>query len=311
MLAALDGVGEALSLADLEAFDRYAPERSGRGARRFCCPLPACTGKKMDASHRSVSVDLATGAWKCHRCGAKGKLKEWWTERPAHQWGQWSNRPFRELRRATALPPPPDPTPADLSWRAPLHGLTNIFWMASESYLEGRGIPSEVAHQAGARHADSWFGRPAVVFPVRDREGRLVAACGRYIDGQENPKARTAGPLRCGVFQTPGALDGKVVVITEAPLDALSLAACGLPAVALVGVSWPGWLPLACAFKRVLLATDADEAGDTAAEKLAAALRSTGARLERLRPGGGGKDWNELLQRHGTAVLQRAFHATP
>lgn len=89
--------------------------------------------------------------------------------------------------------------------------------------------------------------------------------------------------------------DLPALIVAEAPLDALSLAEAGYPAVALCGTDEPAWLHRICAFRRVLLAFDADEAGDRAGERLAPLLSSFGAKCERLRPEGG-KDWNEVLQ---------------
>lgn len=292
--------GTVLSLAELETFDPHAPERGG-DSRRFCCPLPACSGKRVDASHRSLSVDVRTGVWKCHRCDASGKLREWWEEKTLSR----QDLGRCALRRLTSLPVEAEST-SDPAWREHLKGLERIEWTEAVDYLQRRAVPYEAAVAAGARYCGSWFGRPAIVFPIRDRRGMLVAACGRYLDGQENPKARTAGPKQRGVFATPGALDGGPVIVTEAPIDALSLAACGHPAIALVGTSWPGWLPLACAWRRVLVATDADDAGDIAAEKLKVALRATGARPERLPPLPA-KDWNELLQWYGAEPLRAAL----
>jgi DNA primase len=162
-----------------------------------------------------------------------------------------------------------------------------------EAYLEGRGIPVALANRARVRFAPDWFGRPAVLFPVRDQDGQLVGAQGRYVDGRNNPKVRSAGLVGQGVFATPGALGGEPLLITEAPLDALTLAAAGFPALALIGTAWPEWLPRHGAFRRVVLATDADAAGDRAAGRLAAVLLPLGARVARLRPWRG-KDWNEI-----------------
>ena len=57
-----------------------------------------------------------------------------------------------------------------------------------------------------------------------------------------------------------------------------------------------------CAFRRVLLAFDADEAGERAGEKLGPILTSYGAKCERLRPNTA-KDWNEVLQTFGRDEL--------
>jgi len=173
-------------------------------------------------------------------------------------------------------------------------------------YLTGRGIPEQVAEAAGARYHQSFYGRPAVVFPIRDRSGGLVAMNGRYIDGRNDPKARAAGRKSLGVFATSGAFDAEYIAICEAPIDALTLAACGIPSIALCGTSGPAWLPSACAFRRVALAFDADAAGDAAADGQKPVLKSLGARVERWRPVGA-KDWNQLLVEQGVEAVRSSL----
>lgn len=155
----------------------------------------------------------------------------------------------------------------------------------------------EDAHAAGARFCPRFMGRPAIVFPLRDQSGALRGAHARYVDGYDRPKARTIGDKRQSLFVTADALNPSLpaLIVTEAPLDALSLARAGYPAVALCGTQPPTWLHRVCAFRRVLLAFDADEAGDRAADTQTCELESFGARCERLRPDGF-KDWNDALQ---------------
>lgn len=93
---------------------------------------------------------------------------------------------------------------------------------------------------------------------------------------------------------TPDALRGRAVAVTEAPIDALSLALLGHPALALCGTSWPGWLAGAMSGKHVELAFDADDAGDVAAQALGLDLTASDADWKRLRPSGV-KDWNDAL----------------
>jgi DNA primase len=93
----------------------------------------------------------------------------------------------------------------------------------------------------------------------------------------------------------PGAL-----VLVGGICDALALAECDAPAVALVGTAELAWLPQAAAFRRVVVALDADAAGDRAAAGLMRDLESFARSVERLRPLGGpageaGKDWNDAL----------------
>jgi hypothetical protein len=122
---------------------------------------------------------------------------------------------------------------------------------------------------------------PAVIFAVRDHLDSIVAVSSRYIDPR-NPKEKafSKGLVRLGGFQTPGSLTADVVGIVEGPIDALSLALCGLPSIATIGSSydkpffWKYFKAL-----RFLICTDNDNAGDSAATKLATIL---GDRCERF-----------------------------
>ena len=170
-------------------------------------------------------------------------------------------------------------------------------------------MPSEVCQSAKVKWTPSWLGRPAVVFPIYDDESALVAAQGRYTDGREDPKARTLGSKKRGVFLTGGFWEqvrkGAPVIVTEAPIDALSLAACGFPALALCGKSgWPLWLPIKCAFKEVVFAFDGDTAGEEGAAKLWPVLEALGAKVRCLAPKGA-KDWNEMLAGCGVHEMEQ------
>jgi hypothetical protein len=335
-------MGTSLSLRELEAFDPHATGTSASVERRFLCPLCG-EGKPKDSGHRSVGANMQSGVWLCHRCGEKGKLEEWWSEQKPERVSK-RERVQRRLRRAFSLDPLPSTPapvfdrlsqPSDITatspasrelnttiqhrepnksavWRQALRNLGPLSGTPAQSYLASRGISLAVAQAAGARFSPSWFGQAAVVFPVRNEGGELVAAQGRYLKAEHvsngrGPKARTTGDKKAGIFVSGGFWDdvkrGAPIVVCEAPIDALSLAECGYPALALCGKDgWPSWLPIKCAFKQVALAFDADDAGDAGAQKLDGVLSSLGARTFRLRPEGG-KDWNDLLQQQGREAL--------
>jgi DNA primase len=103
-------------------------------------------------------------------------------------------------------------------------------------------------------------------------------------------------------------MDQRQVIVTEAPLDSLSLAVCGFPSIALLGTHYPDWLPGAIGTRRAYLATDNDPAGDGAAVKLCEALAGHGGRVYRMKPEGP-KDWNQYLCRYGPAVMEAAILA--
>lgn len=289
-----------MNLGELEAFDPGA--RAGSRERRFCCPLEGCQGKRVDAAHRSLSVNVETGAYRCHRCGEAGLLDDFRgdRERPAR------GRKPRRVRPAAPPSPPPASEEDRATFAARVAGATSLDGTPGAAYLRGRGLDPEGAHRAGARFATDFGGRPAILFPLRDRDGRLVAVHARYV-GEGTPKCRTVkqnpNAPHGGVFATPGALDAPQATIVEAPLDALSLALCGCPALATVGTACPGWLPRLLALRRAFVGHDADEAGDVAASRVADELRAFGAVVERLRPLGE-KDWNDLLKRHGPTVMR-------
>jgi DNA primase len=217
----------------------------------------------------------------------------------------------RDARRAAALRVfalPPPPPPPDETWKPMVKLLLPAVDVpAARRYLAQRGITTETAAICKVCYSPDWYGRPAVCFPVRDRAGVLVAAHARYIDGRTEPKCRTAGDLRLGTYATPGAFEAPRLVVCEAPIDALSLFQVGVPAVALCGTSEPAWLPTVAAFRQVVMAFDADAAGDAAAAKLAPVLRSFGATVERWRPPAPAKDWNELLIDQGKDALRTAL----
>ncbi len=341
------GVADALDIATLESFD----PSGGRGSalnRRFCCPLCG-TDKPRDAAHRSLIYRTDSGAWNCKRCGASGKLRDFWEKRDGATTGatgaNWRRSRAQNERaqlsqlRASAerddepapksapqateqATPAPDATTGKscTDWR---RGLKPLAGTPGADYLSGRGIPLDVARLAGVRfcptwlRSEKWRGCAAVVFPIRDRAGEVIAAQGRRIEKTSGPNALTSGPKSRGLFVAPAQAgarvwrpfdaDGPGVFLCEAPIDALSLAACGFPALALCGINGgattgPTWLRLACGLKSVYLAFDADGAGDDAAGAMAALLGTYGARCVTLRPDGA-KDWNEALQASGRDAL--------
>lgn len=294
-----------LSLADLEAFDSQAPQRTGE--RRFLCPLCG-QSKARDAAHRSLCLNTASGLWNCKRCGEKGRLRDFRDEGTTKV---PRKRAQMALQRAFELAPAADDHNDALTDFRPLWAGCQPLGSEAVRYLERRGISRSIAELADVRFHPRWHGREALVFPFKDPSGQVVAIGGRTLlsGGIDKP---ASGPKKHGAFWAPwnkfGPLDPDLpaIIVCEAPIDALSLAMAGFPALAIGGTSPPVWLAQKCAFRRVILGFDADEAGDNAWIKVGAHLRSFGARCERLRPQGA-KDWNELLKREGIGALEAIF----
>lgn len=165
------------------------------------------------------------------------------------------------------------------------------------AYVEGRRVPEAVAAGAGVRFLPDLLGRPAVVAALTGPEGGLAAVHGRWL--HHLPKMLNIGRAG-GVFAPPGALEADPLIWVEGLFDALSLAACGVPAVAVIG-KWVGWLPGFAAGRTVLLAFDGNKPGEAAAREYAAHLEP--GRWHRLRPPGATKDWSNALRKGSRALL--------
>jgi hypothetical protein len=188
-----------------------------------------------------------------------------------------------------------------------------------EEYLQACGIDLLIACDAFT-HYHPGFGileRPALVFLLQGDTGAYVGLQAVFIDGiPPDIWYRDSEVLwRCdlqvcgGVFATANAFTTGRVVIVQRPLDALSLAMCGLPAVATCGFEDTlSWLPERCqGAKMIYLAYDATAEGNRLAWSLCKLLKSTGARIHRLKPARWGGDWNAALQRHGPRVIREAL----
>lgn len=297
-----------LRLEELELFDPH-PVRNGN-EWRFRCLL--CQGEE-----RTLHLNRDSGLWNCKRasCIASGILLD------QNQVGPLSRRERAQagLQRAfggapsqregthTLISPvvPVQLPRENVHWKKDLEGLDCLRGTQGQAYGERRGLPVESLIAAGVRFSPSWswLRHPALVFPVRDNQGVLQGAQGRFI-GNVKPKAVSSGSVVRGVYPSPDAWEHPWLTVTEAPLDAISLWYCGFPAIALCGTAERPWLWPHCVFKRVVLGFDADEGGEQATANWRRDLTAYGARCVRIRPEGA-KDWNEMLKSCGQDDLNR------
>jgi hypothetical protein len=165
-----------------------------------------------------------------------------------------------------------------------------------QEYVERRGIPVAIAHDAAVRYAADWAGRPAVIVGLYDREGALVSVHGRYfhvVRGQD--KMHTIGPGG-GVINVLGGWRADPLIVVEGLFDALSLAVCGRACVATIGRAVP-WLAELAAGRHAYIAFDNGRSGDESAARLAFG--------QRIRPPGKSLDWNTALVKRGRAAVTR------
>lgn len=289
----------------LSHFEQYDPQPQGSGCeKRFLCPFCG-DSKPRNTAHRSMAVNIETGLYNCHRCHTKGKFKDFWEDDKASKRSQTT----RAIKKAFTLDVVDQSTLNQYDWRPFVDNAKALPNTPGAKYLERRGIPCEalpnIARDCCLYHPRYFYDRrPSVLFMFSDRVGEPVAVSARFIDGNANGH-RTLGPKKLGAFYTmPEVWSAPVMVIVEAPIDALTLMVCGVPAIALGGCEAPEWLAVACGLKHVIFALDNDEAGNKAAERIAPELQALGAKTARLTPQGA-KDWNAMLQQSDIGTLSK------
>lgn len=152
----------------------------------------------------------------------------------------------------------------------------------ARDYLASRGVPSEQAERWGLGWAMTGRLRGRIVIPIRDSSGELVGYTARLFVGAGRKfleAEESEGADKSAVFGEqlwPAEDERDVVVATEAAFDALAVEReTGLPFGALYGSEiLPGHLARLRGFRRVVVASDPDDAG----EKYWRAMRSAFSR---------------------------------
>jgi DNA primase len=200
-------------------------------------------------------------------------------------------------------------------------------WEHLARALRERGIPAEVAEQAGlvaerrsGGHYDRLRGR--VTFPIRDARGRVLGFGGRAVaEGQEPKYLNTPeSPVfrkREAFFGLPDALEPirrtERAVVVEGYFDRVALARAGVEgALATCGTALGAEhaRQLRRRTRRVVLLFDGDEAGQRAMERALEVLLPEGLRVHAaVLPGG--MDPDDLLARAGPEALRELVDAAP
>lgn len=171
-----------------------------------------------------------------------------------------------------------------------------------QEYAERRGIPVGIAEALGVRFAGDFAGRPAVVVPLRDREGRLASVHGRYLHlSRGMSKMLTVGTGGGAIFFETAWKDDPLILV-EGLFDVLSLAVSGWRSVATIGRPIP-WLPEVAKGRVVWAAFDNGRSGEANAEFYRHRLKES--ELRRLQPPLNCKDWNTALVKRGPAAISR------
>lgn len=185
-------------------------------------------------------------------------------------------------------------------------GETNHFRMRAEQYLAGRKLKSDGLLMCVA---GDYVNR--IIIPYYDREGDLVYWNGRDLgnahlryrgpDSSLYPAAKKEEVVWMQYFPKIGTK----VYLTEGEFDAMTLNQCGLHAAAFGGASFnPKQFEMLKGYQMVL-AFDADKAGERGITQLSEAMSANGfENTMYVRPAKPYKDWNEMLIAVGKDIVR-------
>ena len=248
------------------------PDKGGQEAEVRCFVSPG--EHKREDRNASCSVNLLTGLFKCHGCGAQGNayqaaLALGYREEAARELAQRYGV-FLEVER------PKLPGERQLrKWKNALFAAPRIVARLEE--LKGW------TPQAMWRCGLGWDGE-RVTFPVRDHRLRIVGVV-RYVPGGSPKSLALPGSKRL-LFGEPEFLSADYpLFVVEGEPDVVSVWSCGHRAVGVPGVaSWrPEWAGRLRRFKRLVVLADADPQGRQLAAEIKAVLPH--ARVVDLEPG--------------------------
>ncbi len=262
---------------------------------------------KQHDQHPSCSVNVHSGAFNCHGCGAHGGAYD-----AALAVGR-SPRDAIDLMIAHGLTdrrPRPDPAPGATPSRAsaapseaPIHipspaADTSNRPVASSLSCSGEDVrrwaralrdnDGLLARLRGERgwEADTlrrWgigFDGERITVPITDQRRALQGVLRLRVDAWQKPKVLAAAGSRLGLIPHPELVAGSVVLV-EGPSDMLAARSAGLPAIAVPGThAWRAEWAGAFTGRDVTVVMDADRPGRDAAARIAADLQRHGARAQ-------------------------------
>lgn len=198
-------------------------------------------------------------------------------------------------------------------------------WTGLLDHLHSKGFPQELAlaaglarpRQRGGGAYDAFRGR--VLFPIRDDRGRVIAFGGRLLEG-DGPKY--INTPETDFYQKSRVLYGlhaarrtiirrDRLVLVEGYFDVLAMHAAGFQeAIATCGTALTEQHAerIRRLTRNVVVITDADAAGQRAAERALPLLLRANVQAWRVQIAGA-KDPDELIQAEGPEAMERALEA--
>jgi DNA primase len=270
--------------------------RSGVDQYRGRCPIHRGQGK--EAFH----ANLKRGVFHCFACGAEGNVLDFVAAMEGSSIREaalrlWEPRDHSSIRMVPAASVAAERklVTKKSSINQPLNFRLDLD--RRHPYLARRGIEGATADHFGVgycRGPGIMSGRIAI--PIYDDAGRLVAYCGRALDGLEPRYRFPAGFQKSQVlFHYDGAraADGDQVIVVEGFFDCMCVYQAGFDCVvALMGarLSPAQKSLLAARFCEVILLLDGDATGRAATAQLASDLAGKCSVTPLLLPPGGQPD---------------------
>jgi Toprim-like len=257
--------------------------------------------------HPSCSVNVNSGAFNCHACGAHGGTYD-----AALALGR-SPREAIDLMITHGLTdrrPRPDPAPGGTPSHAsaapseaPIHipspaadrsnrrVASSLSCNDEEVRRWARALRDNDRLLARLRDERGWepdilrrrrigFDGERITVPITKQCGALQGVLRLRVDAWQKPKVLAAAGSRLGLIPHPERVAGSVVLV-EGPSDMLAARSAGLAAIAVPGThAWRAEWATAFTGRDVTVVMDADRPGREAAVRIAADLQRHGARAQ-------------------------------
>ena len=241
----------------------------------------------------SCSVNLASGAWNCHGCGAHGgaydaALTAGHTPRSAmglliaHELAEPRPSEPRSPRQArTSVRQPDSPAPART------RNTTDSFAADERDvqlWAEMLDANSRLIRQLALQRAwgtrvihelEIGFDGARITIPIRDPHNNLRGVLRYDPFGHRDPKMLAAAGTRLGLIPHPARETSGRIILVEGPPDMVAARSSGLPAIAIPGTTaWrPSWAQLLTG-RHVTVVMDCDAPGRRAADEIAKSLQA-------------------------------------
>jgi hypothetical protein len=273
------------------------PERPCFEASVRCFADPSA--HRREDRNPSCSVNLVSGAWKCHACGADGGAYDaaWrkrYTPRAAIDlmiaYGLTERRnrlqTARELFDASARPSQADPRPQSrarerepLDERPALHVTEQDIARWQTALSRRPSLLATLARERGWRYEtiralELGLDRGRITIPIRDAQRELQGLL-RYKPAGR-PKMFAELGSRIGLIPHPTAETSRRILLVEGPPDMIAARSRGLPAIAVPGDhAWRSTWGDLLAGRHVTIVMDADTQGRAAALRISVNLAAT------------------------------------